>query len=277
MYVIDDGAISSSTSAADFTFSSILDVAVACLECIHQILTFPSSSAAGVQSLILGGWSYGGVVAVEVARLLHRGAVSSSGLVGEGGNRTVRVSYLILIDSPVQQPILRATNHGHRFEEKAKSAGEKDLGRKLDPHHLNKLAVVHFAHCTRLLQSYYQGGGAKSLPYGANHLPQIDSLSTECDDGSNMEQGGKGKAVEGTEGPQARDEGEQLDCIVVDIRPAVGDFDCGFAAVQALVRSSKKGDEGEKVRREVVSGDHWTMIFGENSINIATIVKQCLK
>jgi len=117
-YAIEDGAL---TGASPFSFSSIGDAAEAMVNCILEDVLEEDHRVVS-----LGGWSYGGVVALEAARLLV--------------SRGFSVQNLVIVDSPLKvRPALHKQN-APEMQIEGLSSEE------------SALAQQHFASCTTLLQ-----------------------------------------------------------------------------------------------------------------------------
>lgn len=78
----------------------------------------------GIQRLVLGGWSYGGVIALKMAQYWHEERISN-----------IIVEAVVLIDSPISTP---------------KKLREDDV-----PMRNESVAAIHFAYCTNILKEYY--------------------------------------------------------------------------------------------------------------------------
>lgn len=200
VYLLDDGVILNSSR---FDFKSINEVAEACLSSVYKILSSVYENSVNSQpfEVILSGWSYGGVVAAEVARLLTLSGKS-------------KVLSLLIFDSPLRASI-------------SETRGQKtDI--KLDIHEIDTSlqyrTTKHFRACTDLLKQYQIRTICPSEPL--------------------------------------------LSCFVWDIRPKISEYDCGLAAAQELTVGIAK--------RVTVEGNHWNMLMGPHSLNIAAIIKHAI-
>jgi thioesterase domain-containing protein len=112
-----------------FPFQSMEDAASAAFksmsETIHkQEMNCLKDMTSGLIRIVLGGWSYGGVLAVEVAKIIVR--QPEAGIV---------VDMVILFDSPLRM----------------KSQGGDDT-----PSFESDFALAHFNDCTRLLTKHHR-------------------------------------------------------------------------------------------------------------------------
>lgn len=135
VFALDDGAVS---SGSELLFSSIEEAAAECLIALRSFYTMQ-------QVAILGGWSYGGVVAVEMMRQMAAQA-------DEG--RPLDVQRLLLFDAPLRPPTLA-------------NGDQKELSSSLDEGENNRVESDestldgldshvrhHFERCTDLLRVY---------------------------------------------------------------------------------------------------------------------------
>lgn len=216
VYVLDDGVM---TSGKQFLFESIEQVAAACLPFLAAI-----SAKHTQREIVLAGWSYGGVVASMVAKLLNSTPSGSS------NKDVVAVKALILFDSPLRAPRTSTTSTASA-ENKEGDTGvhttapiigtpSSDSSGVFD---LQARTQAHFAACTSLLRAYY--------------LREADATPP-------------------------------LSCAVVDIRPEHTDYDCGSEAAAEITSGA--------VRRATVPGTHWTMLFDQNVLAVAKVVREYL-
>jgi thioesterase domain-containing protein len=141
VYVLDDGVM---TSGRAFTFTSIEQVAQTCVSFVEAIASTHSKRA-----VTLGGWSYGGVVASAVAKLL-----------AQRGSK-VEVRSLVLFDAPLRAP-RKPTASGDGVDQNSEgvsgtapavinpagAGGQAALD-------LEARTQAHFRACTDLLQRFY--------------------------------------------------------------------------------------------------------------------------
>jgi hypothetical protein len=138
--VFDDGVVSSGT---DLLFSSIQAVAVECVAELQRReesgVLWPSTSVADVPTeIVLAGWSYGGVVAVEVARLLAAKASA------QDGSTLPHVVTVCLFDSPLSAP--SSAHYG---------SDEDEGDAVVVAEGLSGPSLRHFGQCTALLNAYH--------------------------------------------------------------------------------------------------------------------------
>ena len=120
MIGIDDGVI---LNVGKFPFHSMKEVVSASVNALlHYLENFSSSSP----SLVLGGWSYGGVVALLVAYELQK------------HHSSIILSRIILFDSPLWKPLQNDDDHENNIVSD-------------DPQ-----VQRHFNSCTTLLNEYYE-------------------------------------------------------------------------------------------------------------------------
>jgi len=113
---VDDGEILHDTALQFESIDAIVKTAS------QVVLTYLMKH--NIERVVLGGWSYGGVVAMKMAQFWH-----------ELSSINVGVEAVVLIDSPITPP--RKVN-----EDKAPLLDGSSTAR-------------HFAYCTKLLQEYY--------------------------------------------------------------------------------------------------------------------------
>lgn len=130
------------TSGRTFSFESIDHVARTCIPFVREIAKKHS-----VDVIILAGWSYGGVVASVVAKLLGQSIEEE----------TVRVESLVLFDAPLRAPPKTSDGKvsatapviisGSNTERGSDGNGSFDL---------QTLTQSHFQSCTELLKLLYR-------------------------------------------------------------------------------------------------------------------------
>ena len=140
VYVLDDGVM---TSGRPFIFKSIDQVAAACLPFVKAIAAKSNKKSSSVQ-ITLAGWSYGGVVASAVAKLLSGDAQSG-----------IEVKTLILFDSPLRAPKKTGEEAAGQVHSTAPiiDTGETHSSNGDD---LQARTQAHFRACTDLLKDFYQ-------------------------------------------------------------------------------------------------------------------------
>ena len=128
--VLDDGVVESGN---DFSFSSIQEVASACSEVIRKVLDSQTQ-----KEVILCGWSYGGVVAVEVAKQLK-------------SFQQISVKSIAMFDSPLRAAVVE------KSETDDDGKTDNTFGNALSgDQEVMQRAASHFASCTKLLRMYHQ-------------------------------------------------------------------------------------------------------------------------
>lgn len=137
VYALDDKVVE---SGIDFPFKTIEEVATSCITVINSILSDRIQADKGVE-VDLAGWSYGGVVAVEVAKQL----VSS--------NVNIKVRSVVMFDSPLRSAVVQ-DSVAHKEEDIPfdynKQGSSKSAATTLER------ATKHFKACTSLLSLYHQ-------------------------------------------------------------------------------------------------------------------------
>jgi thioesterase domain-containing protein len=182
----------------------------------------------GVRSIVLAGWSYGGVVAVQLAAALE--ATPAAGL---------RARSVVMFDAPLGQSVARGFHREggvdvaagsdddtvaaklRRLPTPAGAAGSSTLtaAADADDDALARLAAQHFALCNALLDRYAPGR-------------------------------------------------VRVCCPLMDVRPR--NSECVFLDSLDHLTSAA-------VLERVVAGDHWTMLFGENTEGAAAELSAFLK
>lgn len=169
VFVLDDGIVESGDFA--FPFQSIEEVATECMKVVETLAekyyqeeqlssnAFFEGSSGEKKKILLAGWSYGGVVAVELAKLL---TTKSASLV---------VASIVLFDSPLRSPVVQEKKQSS--EElppavvKTKVSSSTSLVTSQPPAppaaeqpqqqvQVHEVAEKHFDACTRLLSLYHQ-------------------------------------------------------------------------------------------------------------------------
>ena len=208
VFVLDDNVM---TSGKPLDFTSIEDVAAHCVPCVLKILkdsgVTTNKNGKVTYPVLLGGWSYGGVISVEISKLLQHHNASSSEIVD--------IKSIVLFDSPLRA----VASSGKQAADTAHIASAYQRAKLDDVDGPTNAAAVdaeterrtelHFNACTDLLLVYYR------RPAETNSL-QIP---------------------------------------IVDVRPQLTNYHCDLSVVQEL--------SSVPVRRVVVPGTHWTMLFGE--------------
>jgi pimeloyl-ACP methyl ester carboxylesterase len=161
VYAIDDAYLTGEYAA--FGFRSIEAVADECLSLV--------ASAIGASSLVLGGWSYGGVVALQMAARL-----------AQAGAEAPHVHSVLMFDSPLGQT---AGQGFHRGDDAMRGGAlVQTLRAQLQPlvddeaalDTLSANAASHFAACNELLDVYDAAAVRVGCP-----LVDVRPLNSECD------------------------------------------------------------------------------------------------
>lgn len=135
IYALDDKVVE---SGIDLPFQSIEQVATNCIAIICSILSHRIQSNNYVE-IHLAGWSYGGVVAVEVAKQF-------------AANACIKVKSVAMFDSPLRSAVvLRENTQNDRSPFDTTSDGNA----KSNVVTLQR-AAKHFKECTQLLSLYHQ-------------------------------------------------------------------------------------------------------------------------
>lgn len=144
VYVLDDGVM---TSGRDFLFQSIEHVAKTCLPFVQAIAQ--KHRRGNTVEIVLAGWSYGGVVAAGVAKLLNEILPDQAG--------AVIVNALILFDSPLRDPRVSSAQssdsvHKTSHPKEIAPTVQSDAPGSFD---VQQRTQMHFGACTDLLRAFY--------------------------------------------------------------------------------------------------------------------------
>jgi len=260
VYVLDDGVMLSGNL---FQFESIEHVAATCLPVIESILKRhhdntrdhhtdididSSNINAGDSTVIfnLGGWSYGGVVAAAVAKLIQNKTSSACTLY----NKLV-VNKLILIDSS-----LRASNN-ESITPIIKDGDDELINISGNIVVLDEINVV----------------AEESNSTSEDEIRKMvtaKSINTNDDDIATQTNNHFKACIELLQKHHQRPlELKPLICPIYDIRPSEDStYGCPITAIEELTTG--------KVTRRMVAGNHWTMLFNEHAVSIAEILKSYL-
>lgn len=269
IFVMDDGAL---LAGRPFNFASIADAAaeslvgvkkfisshgIRCRRRDHGTAGTPDGIDSDYETVIaLGGWSYGGVVAAEVAKLLQQSSC---------GAEAVTVEALFLFDAPLRSPTAAGV---------APSLTAASSPVKSDP------------------DDSTTTGSADSSPQSSPPIsPSVDDTTlsatnaTNATSATNATNVGAGKKEENSEGDELAKrtnehfalctallhtyhqrplESRPLLCDVYDIRPTETAYACSADAITELTVGAAHHSE--------VPGSHWTMLFGDNVDAVASIV-----
>jgi hypothetical protein len=148
---LDDNILLSSSNGSDDShidrpFQTIYDVADACMSHVTEIaLKYGEQSLTSVEAgdsiasydIVLGGWSYGGVIATLIAERIQKNN-------GKAKSDLINVTNLILFDCPLFGDIVH---------------GESSIFSNVDRANSNAAieakSLAHFRYCTSLLGSFY--------------------------------------------------------------------------------------------------------------------------
>jgi thioesterase domain-containing protein len=177
VFALDDGAL---LSGRPFRFDSIQQVAEACFDHVLEVARDyglrTESSCEERRTILLGGWSYGGVVAVEIAKLVLS---RKRQLKSVDNPIEIEVASIVLFDSPLRQP-----KRIHELSEADGSSSNRPAYRDLidATGSSGDIQVVartaeHFTACTALLSKYHgRAAESKSLS-----CPIVDVRPDETD------------------------------------------------------------------------------------------------
>jgi len=158
VYAVDDASLSGEVPFILPTISAVAESVISLLK-THGILYNHSK-------IQIGGWSYGGVVALEVALLLEQQGFnslssSSSILTTNDENETfATIDSVVLFDSPIRVEGDKITASYKNIEQTM-----RDLQGPQADDSLIKAATNHFENCTRLLHEHYS-----LIPNRTTHL-----------------------------------------------------------------------------------------------------------
>jgi hypothetical protein len=194
IFALDDGVL---MSGKEFEFDSIEEVAEQCYVHALQVATahgVPVNGHPHRRQIVIGGWSYGGVVAVELGKLIRRKQQHCAK--SAAPQIEIEVTAVVLFDSPVRQP---NKQHDADYNSQAyrnltggatttTSGGGTSGGGEADVNEVAVRTATHFSACTDLLKKYHA------------RAPEEHPLR----------------------------------CPVFDIRPEESDYLCGIEAIQEL-------------------------------------------
>lgn len=129
---LDDGVLLNGNS---YSFESIEDAAESYLHSLSLILREMKSYSP--LSIVLAGWSYGGVIAVQMAKIFDSLHLNGS---------VVTLKGVIMFDSPLRTP-------AHLSHDENESIDFLDVNS--DSSVVSRLARDHFLACTRLLETFH--------------------------------------------------------------------------------------------------------------------------
>ncbi len=129
VYALDDGVVQGQRS---FSFQTIENAASLALPIVINILTAHYKSSKAKREVHLAGWSYGGVLAVEIAKQLIA--------LGEDTD-LLSVS---MFDAPLRSDVVKEDEDGRHLPNASDDDG------------IMLAANEHFKECTKLLRMYHQ-------------------------------------------------------------------------------------------------------------------------
>lgn len=255
VYVLDDGVMLSGNL---FQFESIEHVAATCLPVIESILirhhNHHNHRTDGVGSNIsvddsaisfnLGGWSYGGVVAAAVAKLLQSTPVCAL-------HSKLVVSKLLLFDSPLRTSSSSTYDVGDNVND--------DMDKSVNIS--GKMVVLD----KQSVEAEDTADVAMAKVFAANsRIANDDDIVNQADDHFKA-------CTDLLKKYHLRPvEFKPLTCPIYDLRPRDdSSYRCPIEAIEELTTG--------KVTRKVVEGNHWTMLFNEHAISVANIVMSYLR
>ena len=126
---------------ANFPFNTINDVVDACVPHVMEIAQeYGNKSADGEgRDILLGGWSYGGVIATLVTERLQKAKMEKLNTVD------VNVTSVVLFDAPLFGDIIHGSSNIFSNTE----TNESNAG-------IQRQALAHFEYCTGLLGKFYR-------------------------------------------------------------------------------------------------------------------------
>jgi thioesterase domain-containing protein len=136
VYVLDDRVL---LHHEPFTFSSIEDVAADCLPHLQNIIDYYYNLRERKVTIKLMGWSYGGVVASEVAKLLTRVSFYEK----------FHLEFLVLFDSPFRECVTDETPQDIMTDTSSGANNQTDLK------NLMQRSQRHFECCNILLRDFF--------------------------------------------------------------------------------------------------------------------------
>lgn len=134
VYVLDDGAVQLQRT---LSFSSIADAAASASLVVAAILNSHYGSSLSTHPVHLAGWSYGGVVAIEVAKQLA----------GSSDFKHIKLQSVTMFDSPLRGDVVTESED----HDQVAAIGEKQSGENV-----MQASHQHFLACTTLLHAYHK-------------------------------------------------------------------------------------------------------------------------
>jgi thioesterase domain-containing protein len=137
--VLDDGVVQ---GHRDYSFQSIEEAASSCLSLITSILNTHYQDKKDRYALHLAGWSYGGVIAAEVAKQL----TSSKDHV------EIDLRSVSMFDAPLRGDVVSEEEDDLHVNPQQESERDANKGNN----NIMNAAHDHFEGCTRLLRAYHK-------------------------------------------------------------------------------------------------------------------------
>ncbi len=139
VYAVDDGVIQNSKQ---FSFQTIEEVAQSALPLLEKLLEDHYKTSSGPKPVILAGWSFGGVIATELGKLLT-------------SNSMIQVQSITIFDSPIRAPeFVRKEAAAAGASENTDVEGDTNKMIIADSS-IQEISNYHFERCTALLRLYY--------------------------------------------------------------------------------------------------------------------------
>lgn len=157
IFALDDGML---MSGKEFKFGSIEEVAECCFTHALSVARAHGRCVPGQpqrREIALGGWSYGGVVAAELAKLIRKKQLEED----KGSDTTtidIDVQAVILFDSPVRQPNkLHEANSddSQAYRNLTNGAAAPDASGGGEVNEVVVRTAKHFSACTELLKKHH--------------------------------------------------------------------------------------------------------------------------
>jgi thioesterase domain-containing protein len=159
IFALDDDCIMSGSS---FDFTAVEEVAASCVRRVLEIcksiaLERRTSSDGNIINVVLGGWSYGGVVSSLIAEQLAADPATYP---------FVHVDSMILFDPPLRvralpsgeevAPVLNTEGLTEEHPAASAAAASDPHGEQTADEFAKERAEYHFSHCTALLKVFQQ-------------------------------------------------------------------------------------------------------------------------
>ena len=277
VYVLDDDVM---MMGGEFRFESIQQVAAHCAPIVRQI-----AARHARREVLLAGWSYGGVVAVEVAKLLAPTPATAGVDNMDVETQTedyLEVKAVVVFDSPIRAPKQLHTTTPQKQQPQTVNSAGVALSEGKQEEQPSRPAVVGPAATTTAGTA---SGTAATTTAGTTDEGDEGDEGGERRAGSGIGMGGKEFDIEARtqyhftactdllkayydRPAEPAHQPPPLQCAVCDVRPMQTDYDCGEEAARELTSGA--------VTRELVPGTHWTMLFDDNAPSSAAILARFL-